>query len=224
MTTYATLLASVQEEAHEPADSSVFARHTKSALYHMRSLVVPWSNATTDIQCVADQKSYEIGVDIPGDILSFNSIFLYYPGTSGGLNVELIRVSFQEYRRLDVSTTSAVGIPTLYSYYDKKLWIWPIPGNTDQYLRIDYQRDSTRDENTGLEFDASSPDTAFTNEYFRRGEEMLRTRVLATYAGTRSQSSAEYAVAIGQYQEARRGVMRERDMMEMDGNQTEAYW
>ena len=224
MTTYATLLTSLQEEAHEPADSSVFARHVSSALYHLRPLVLPWSHTTATISLVADQQSYERGVDIPGDILSFDSVFLLYPGSSGGLNVELMRVTIQEFRRLDVSTTAAVGIPNFYAWYDDKIWIWPIPGDTAQQIRLDYQRDATLHEATGVRFDPSSVDTAFTNEFFRRGEEMLRTRTLMTYAMTRSHSNEESTRAQLLYKEAHKSVMRERDMIELEGNQVASYW
>jgi len=224
MSTYAILLSALQEEAHEPADSSVFARHVRAALYHFKSLILPWSDATTTIDLVEDQQNYERGVDIPGDIMSFISVFLLYPGSSGGLNVELLRVTIQEFRRLDVSTTAAVGIPNFYAWHDNKIWIWPIPGSTSQQLRIDYVRDATRHEDTGVEFDASSVDTAFTNEYFKRGEELLRTRVLMTYAMNRSHSKDEAYMARMLYNEAYSSVMRERDMIELEGQQVASYW
>lgn len=224
MSNYSTLLTSLQEEAHEPADSSVFARHVKAALYHMRPLVVPWSNTTTTLPLVSGQASYERGTSLPGDVLSFDSVFLLYPSSSDGLNVELTRVTIQRYRRLDVSTTTAVGTPSVYAWYDSKLYVWPKPGTTSQYLQIDYQRDATLDENTGVAFSASSPDNAFSNEYFRRGEEMLRTRALYTYALSRSKDSRDAETEHLLYNEARSSVMRERDMMELEGQQVASYW
>jgi len=224
MSDYSTLLTALQDEAHEPADSSIFARHVKAALYHLRPLVLPWSHTSVTINLATDQQAYERGVDIPGDILSFDSVFLLYPGSAGGLNVELLRVTIQEFRRLDVSTTAAVGVPNFYAWYDNKLWIWPIPGDTAQQIRLDYHRDATLHEDTGVEFDPSNVDTAFTNEFFRRGEEMLRSRTLMTYAMTRSHSNEESTRAKLLFEEAKKSVMRERDMIELEGNQVASYW
>ena len=225
MSNYSTLLTALQDEAHEPADSGIFARHVQAALHHLRPLVLPWSHATATVDLVQDQREYERGVDIPGDILSFDSIYLLYSGTSGGLNIELMKLpSINEFRRLDVSTTSAVGIPNFYVFYDDKLFIWPQPGATNQQIQMDYHRDATLHEDTGVAFDASNVDTSFTNEFFRRGEELLRTRVLMTYAMTRSHSNEESTRAQLLYKEAYKSVMRERDMMSLEANQVKSYW
>ena len=127
-------------------------------------------------------------------------------------------------RRLDVVTTSAIGIPNYYAFYNNKLILWPHPGAAEQSLRLDYQRDSTRDESTGVEFSSSSPDTAFTNEYFKRGEELLRTRVLMLYAMGRSHSNEEATRARLLYTEALRSVLGERDLMDLDGSVVTRYF
>lgn len=217
MTTYATLVTSLTQELHEPNDDSVIDRHVVSALRHLRPYRFLFSDKTVEIDLVADEAALTLGADLPGDIMSIDAVWQIQ---DNDLQDELKECSIQSYRRLNISST-VTGYPRYWCFYAGRLLLYPTPAGSLS-LRIDYQVDPTLDEATGAEITVSAAGTE-TNEFFRRGEELVRARATYTYSLQRSGDSNAATRAKILFDDAFKSLMRERDAMTMEGQRIQRY-
>lgn len=85
--------------------------------------------------------------------------------------------------------------PLAWAWWDRKLWVPKLSGNVS--LKIDYWKDGTRDETTGVLISTAS--TAESNEWIDgRGQTALRCGVLADYyLLTASRDEAQASIEMG---------------------------
>lgn len=133
--------------------------------------------AETSFQTVAGKNTYGPGDGgFPGDLFAVER--LYY--ISGSQNVEIDGPRPMRHIRFDWgSVASSAQFPLYWGYSAGKLYIAPPSTTGGVTLYMDYTRDATRDELTGVEIAENS--TGEGNPWFDRAELALRYAVLAEY-------------------------------------------
>lgn len=221
MSTIATITTALQQETHEPNDDSVLYRHIVSTLKHLRAYSFVWSGKSYTLNLTSGQSEYELGVELPGDILGFDRIS-WMQSASNSYGREVHPASLNDVRNRQVSGTDVVGFPEIYVYYGQKLILYPASG-AGQQLRIDYRCDPGRDEITGKEITVENITGDETNEFLRRGEELVRTGAMYRYMMQRSHDDQAATRSKLLYEDALKSLMRERDGLELDGQQSAFY-
>lgn len=152
-------------------------------------------------------------VEFPGDVMEFDEVRRKI-GTRS--SVPLDPVTIGELRELQASGL-AYGQPDYYCWHHDRFIVWPRP-SAAHVLTLDYHVDATRDEATGEEIKPDSGGSV-TNEYFRRAEELLRSRAIYTFALGRDDDFELAKRMKILNQEAEKSLYRERDLKKVDGFQ-----
>lgn len=168
--------------------------------------------STASFDLVADQTAYgESDAGFPVDVMDIITAYLS-PATQSVVLIE--RRSLMEVREAQTLTSSTVS-PIFWAWWQGKMHFAPIPagGNT---VKVDYLRDGTKDEITGELITAEGNDT-YTNEWFDRGEDVLRCSVLMDYYNSLAKDDQAAAMMRRQYQEALASLTLEHRLQHASG-------
>jgi hypothetical protein len=122
----------------------------------------------------------------PKDVSEIHKAYYRYGGTVDRWEPLTGPVPFEQIESFEhqvLLPTPLAVYPLAWSWWGGKFWVTRLGGDTD--LRIQYYRDATRDQATGVEITSSS--TTHTNPWFERGVNYLRWAVLLDFY-----SSPEY--------------------------------
>jgi hypothetical protein len=133
--------------------------------------------AETSFQARAGANSYgPSDLGFPGDLFAVERLY-YISGTSQRVEIEGPKL-MRDLRFGWNSLASSAQYPLMWGYSARQLYIAP-PSTTGITLYMDYTRDATRDEETGVEISETS--TTEGNPWFDRAELALRYAVLGEY-------------------------------------------
>jgi len=166
-----TMIQDVKDETHWPSEDAAIIRHLVSSLRHYRRRRFYFSEKSDSFPTINGVSEYERTTHYPADLLEIDSLRV----VSGNGEITCTRLSLTEIRDRQSNSAASRNSPIYYSWYGDKLILFPTPGGV-WTVKVDYLFDSTRDETAGTEIDGS--DLTMTNEYFRRGSELLRTRII----------------------------------------------
>ena len=222
---FTTIRAIIAGELHEPDDDLYIGRYISQALAHFRHMRFAFSEKATTITLIASTNKYKRGGGVvPGDVLAIDNLQRLESG--GGILGNKVRpVGIDEFRMYETSGSATSGQPDIYCWFEETLYLWPTPGEAYQ-CKLDYHIDATVDETTGnaIDPDAATHLDTHTNEFFRRGRELLKARVIYSYARMRSHDDGMIGRATGIYHEALSSLMGERDILKMTGRKVKSYW
>lgn len=216
---FADALAILADELHEPEDDVRLRRALVRSLRHHRSFKFLFSERTATMDLRSGVWQYGVEDGLPGDILKFNAISVQTDSTSNQSVMVDRMVSAHQMRALH-TTANATGYPDTWVYYAEQLWLYPTPGGS-YLLTLDIQSDFTRDEDGGGLIREDSDEA--TNVFIRDGEEALVARAAATYAVSIQGNPEKAQAFLAVHSSAMKNLLRERDIMKLDGAQVTAY-
>jgi hypothetical protein len=199
----AEMIDTVKAESHWPDEDTAILRHIVRALRHFRHERFYFSEKTGTFNAVTDQASYARDTDYPADLFEIDALRV----EDGSGETPLDRVSYETYVDMNAGSTSTRGTPSVYAWHHDELFLWPTPGSA-WVINVDYFFDATRDAASGDEITIDSS-TAFTNDFFTRGEELLCARVLYSLSLGRAEDQKAALSAKAQYDEALRSLRSE---------------
>lgn len=214
-TTVRNLLDLAIAESHVP-DEAGLRQTMVRGLQFLRSKKFDCSEATVTIDLVASQDSYDTADGIPGDLLSIEGVPVLIR-SSGSFTPMKKEITIQDFRSLQ-SHVNIKGYPRHWCWFRRKLFIHPKPSG-DFDLQIDYWRDCTRDEKTGVEITATSDADDFSNALFNEHPELIVSRTIYGYMlgkGSGSKQASEWKTL---YREALNSALGVRDARKLSGAQ-----
>lgn len=176
----AGMIAAVKDETHWPSETTAIIRHLVASLRHYRRRRFWFSEKTGTFNTVAGQSDYVRTTNYPADLMEIDSMRV----ESGTGEIVLERISLPDMRAMQSGASATRNSPIYYSWHGDTLIFFPTPGGV-WTVNFDYLFDSTRDSATGNEIDGTT--TTYTNEYFKRGAELLRTRIIYALSLGRAQ-------------------------------------
>lgn len=188
----------------------------RSLAYH-RAMAFEFNEKSRTLAMKDGVWQYTPEEGLPGDIMRFVEVTLE---RSGSNDWPLQPTSLPTLRRLHFGT-SATGSPSHYTWFERGVWVWPIPSGTTDSLILDYYSDASRDETTGALIDEDSVEE--TNVFLREAEGMLFARAAYTYllAVEGNSEGATQWKAI--HEEELHRHYRERDAKKLSGRQVAWY-
>lgn len=174
-----TMIADVQDETHWPSETTAIIRHMKAALRHYQRRRFYFSEKADTFATVAGQHTY-IRSEYPSDLLEIDSI----RAVIGGGETVLNRIGLIEMREKQANSTADREGPQYFSWLGDSLILFPTPGGA-YTVKVDYLFDATRNATDGVEIDGTV--LTHTNDYFTRGAEILRTRIIYSLGLGRAQ-------------------------------------
>jgi hypothetical protein len=178
---FATLKALLLVESHKPGEGTQMGLCIVRALRHYQPFRTYFTQKTGTFTLAQGVQGYTG----PADLLAVDDLRLRR-GTSTYTYDLISRVDIAQMRDL-TSTSNNRGYPRFWVHHGSEILLYPIPADATDVVEVKYQSDATRDETTGVEITASA--TTETNEWFRRGEEALRTRALYDFFLTKVHDS-----------------------------------
>lgn len=146
-----------------------------------------WFNQATDtnVTIVSDQQSYSTDDGFPADFIMPYDLYILVGGVRW---LKLYQRDIDTVRWL-TPTSTVVGVPTNWCWWDDKLWLTPIPDDgTSSTLRLDYIQDigTPSYTYTGGVFEFYDEDGAewadtWTNAWITEAEELIRARAKWDY-------------------------------------------
>jgi hypothetical protein len=174
------LLAAMADEILEPAESTVLKRNIESALRFYQGRRFAFAEKSGTFSTVAGTSTYTAGVGgVPTDLLIPDIVRM----TINSRKVPLNKVSIAELRERQ-NGVAVNSDPYAWAWFADALQLYPTPAAV-RTVNLDYLFDCTRDEGAEGAFNPSSSSGDFTNAFFKRGEELLRSRALMSYAAGR---------------------------------------
>lgn len=201
----ASLLSACASELQNDGEATSLTAHVVAALKHFRGKHYSFAEKTGSWSSTAGVQSYTPGSNsMPADVLKVFSVTLI-ESSKRTLLPDPITVDEMRQRRQGIP---ANGKPSRWTWFADKL-IFDVPTVASLTLEIDYLMDATRDAAGALITAASA--TTVTNAFFVRGEELLRARVLWSYALGRGNNPdlAQRMAAVGE--SAHASLIRQRD-------------
>lgn len=176
----ASMIAAVKDETHWPSETAAIIRHLVASLRHYRRRRFWFSEKTGTFNTVAGQSDYVRTTNFPADLMEIDTMRV----ESGNGEIIMDRISLADMRAMQSGASATRNSPIYYSWLGDTLIVFPTPGGV-WTINLDYLFDATRDTATGNEIDGTV--TNYTNEYFKRAEELLRTRIIYALSLGRAQ-------------------------------------
>ena len=154
-----------------------------SAMRHFEPLQLWWQEETHTFDLTVNQQSYGVETadddGLPADFLSPFAVYILVGGTRW---MPLQEDTIDHIRWL-TPTSTVVGVPTRWAYWDDKMWLTPIPNEVGTSIRIDYFQGEAIPSYywDGAEWVFTGPSgenlgNNWTSKWFTLGEELLRAR------------------------------------------------
>lgn len=218
MSDFGTLQDTIAEETHLPNESAAIKRHIVAALRYLKPYRFKFSEKSGSFSTVAGQAAYTPGTGgVPSDIMKIDSI----RQQNGVIERPLRRVTIQEMRELQYAG-AASGQSDIWAWHANKIVLWPTPSAVFT-INLDYQFDATLNAANGAEITTASADTV-TNDFFVRGEELLRARAIYTLCMGSSQDLELASSMKLLFDEVFSSLRYERDIRYLDGMQARGYF
>jgi hypothetical protein len=189
MSNVGIFITTIKEETHWPNEDDAIVRHMVAALRHYRSQRWYFSEKSGTFNTVASQAAYARGTPgYPADLMDIEDLRV----VQGASEWELERISFDEMRQRQFASNVPANVPDAYCMWADTLILNPTPSGI-LVMNVDYILDSSIDTASGDPIDGS--DNTHTNDYFTRGEELLRTRTIYAMALGRAEDT-EFALSM----------------------------
>ena len=138
-----TMVQRIMNEVHRSTDDDEdqIKMEIISAMRHYKSHRLWFNEGTHEFSLTPDQQVYGVETadddGYPADFIAPNNL---YVRVSGVRWLELEQVTIDAIRWL-TPTSTTVGVPSRWAWWENQIWFSPIPNQQDLEIRMDYTRD-----------------------------------------------------------------------------------
>lgn len=166
-------------------DADAVKMATVSAIRHFDPLRLWFRERTATFDLTVNQQSYSVETasiaGYPADYVTPKSVYVLVGGTRW---LPISQVDIDSIRWL-TPTSTVVGVPTHWAWFDDQIWLTPIPSSVGTSIRLDYFADMGTPSYTwdGVDWVFYGPNgedlsNAWQSPWFStHAEELLRARV-----------------------------------------------
>jgi hypothetical protein len=233
-----TMQKRIEQEIHKPGHTDQVRISIITAMNWYKHMEFYFNQGTHEFELTTNVQSYPKEESIVAGVVStagwpadIERIIDTYVKVGGSRWLKMRQCSIDEIRYL-TPTSTTVGVPEKYAYFEEKIWLTPIPNDSSSTpIRIDYVKDLGIPTYAwvGSEWKFYSPGSAallhdsFTNRWLDDAEELIRTR--AKYdLYQHYYDDAENAQKMAQHESVSLGNLRSRnDAYNAEQNRTPIY-